>query len=195
MSLSGTPTIVVNRPNPNNDVPTSTTSGVQLSVAPANEFQYVARFINMPVTLTRVDASNAWGSAVIMTFPRGLDYLLGATLRITSITADGASLTTANLVVSVGTVSAGGDANGTLAAAGEATIIPSTAAAMTTSAVGVVVARTTTIPGLVDGTSTPNNIRLNFATSNDIASSRTLTVNGHFILTAASLGDTAVNVI
>jgi hypothetical protein len=191
MSISGNPTIVVNRPNPNNDVPTSTTSGVQLSVAPVNEFQYVIRFVNMPVTFTRSSSSLAVGNVTLATFPKGLDYILGGTLRITSITADGASLTSANMVISVGTVANTADA--TLDST-EANIIPSTAAAMTASSVGVLQARTTTVVGLLNGTSTANAIIFNVATSNDITSSRTLTVNGHLLLTATSLGDTAQNV-
>lgn len=191
MSVSGNPTIVVNRPTPNNDVPTTTTSGVQLSIAPVNDVQCIAKFVNMPVTLTRTSGSIASGSATVMTFPAGLDIIDGAVLRITSIAADGASLTAANLVVSVGTVAAD-TANGTLTST-EANIVPSTAAAMAASAVGVVEARTTTVPGLLNGTSSANVVRLNFATSDDITSTRTLTVNGYLLVTARSLGNSAVN--
>jgi hypothetical protein len=189
MSLSGNPTIVVSRPKKNNDVPTTTSAGVTIDVAPANKFQYLIKLTNATVTLLRTSASIASGSITLCTFPIGLNDLTCVTMRLKTIAADGASLTAANLVVGIGSTAAGVD-NGTLTST-EVDFLPSTAAAMAASAAGPIAARSSARLGYLNGQSTATVLRLNFATSDDVASTRTLTINGWVLVTGEMCGDTS----
>jgi hypothetical protein len=69
--------------------------------------------------------------------------------------------------------------------------LPSTAAAMAASAAGPIAARSSARLGYLNGQSTATVLRLNFATSDDVASTRTLTINGWVLVTGEMCGDTS----
>jgi hypothetical protein len=125
------------------------------------------------------------GNLVLATLPLGVNFFIGATGRLTLAFANA---TDANLVGSIGTAAAATD--GTLTST-EANIAPSTACAIA-SGVGTLTIKSTAAlmaAGVIDGSSSANVIRLNFATSTDPVGTKNLTLNGKIVVTWLSLGD------
>lgn len=142
-------------------------------------------FVNVQATLVDNGTTGA-GSLLLATLPLGLNAFLGAAGRLN---LGYSAATQAGLVAAVGTVAAAAD--GTLSGT-EANIVPSTACAIASS-VGVFFARSTAAlfaAGVIDGTSTANQIRLNFgASAEDPGANRTITINGRLTVTWMSFGD------
>jgi hypothetical protein len=184
-----TPTMGLGRPPQANDVGSSPSSSIT-----AEEFGAVGSpvrttkltFTNVTFTLTRTSGTIASGGVQCYDFPKGGVSFLGAAAKLTySIAGSG---TYANLVSSVGTVAALTD-NATLTTT-EANVIASTASASSSGAASFTGAMTAT--AAVNGTGTAADLYLNAATSDDISSSRVVTVNGWLIVHWIAGGNTDV---
>ena len=138
------------------------------------------------VVMTDATTAGSHGSQKIFTFPEGNVMVLGAVTDLT-IARVGTGLTTTSAVVSsLGSVTVS-TADATLTST-EANIVPSTASTLTAGA-GVTKGASTTVASL-NGTTTPAEVYLNFATP-DAGSTATdaLTVNGTITISYLVLGD------
>ena len=146
---------------------------------------------NLPdlnVVMTEAGAAGSHGSQKIFTFPEGNVMVLGAVTDLT-IARVGTGLTATSAVVgSLGSVTVGVD-NATLTTT-EANIVPSTTSTLAAGE-GVTKGASTAVAAL-NGTTTPADVYLNFATP-DAGSTTTdaLTVNGTITVTYVMLGDSA----
>lgn len=133
----------------------------------------VFTFTNASVATVDATTSGAGGGLKIYDFPEGAIFITGAVANLTISAAAGIT-TTAAVVGSVGTVTAGADATLTST---EANIIPSTASPLTASA-GTFSAVNFTNAGF-DGTAAAISAFLNFAIPDAGSSANsTITVNG-----------------
>lgn len=141
----------------------------------------------LSVTTTDNGAAGAQGSQKIYDFPAGNILILGA-VGLLSISRVGTNLTaTSAVVASVGTVAAGaGDATLTST---EANIVPSTTATLSGGA-NAAVDMASTAQGIFDGTATPADAILNFATPDAGSTGNdALLVSGSITITWVNLGD------
>lgn len=180
MSLTThTPTMSQGRPVQANDVGSSPAASIT-----AEEYGSVGSsvritkltFTNVTFTLTRTSGTIASGGVQCYDFPKGGISFVGAAAKLTYSIAGSGSY--ANLVSSVGTTVAGTD-NATLTTT-EANVIASTATASTSGAASFTGAMTAL--AAVNGTGTAADLYLNAATSDEVTSSRVVTVNGWLIV-------------
>lgn len=162
-------------------------TGTPVSGATVEEFggngilrQTKLTFTNHPVTLTD-NGSNGSGGVKVYTFPIGNIKTDGG---VSNITVTYGTVTDANLIASVGSVTAAAD--GTLTST-EANIIASTACA-TTSGAGTF-AGVATASAWLDGTGTAAAVFVNFATSSDPSTNNSITFTGTLLITWTNLGD------
>lgn len=142
--------------------------------------------VNVPTTDN--GAAGAQGSLKVLDLPEGNIHVLGGTTNLTIARVGTALTATSAIVASIGSAAAGaGDATLTST---EADIIPSTSATLTGGA-GAFRGASTGAKTL-DGTGTPADIYLNFATPDAGSTGNdALTVNGTITLNFVNLGDHA----
>lgn len=145
--------------------------------------QVILTFTDVPVTLAD-NGNNGSGGVKVYTFAKGVTHLLGASGKLT---VSYGSVTDANLIGSVGSAAAGAD--GTLTST-EANLVPSTSCA-TTAGTGTLTAKSTTSGVVLDGTVTPVDLYVNFATSSDPGTNNSITFSGKLVFTYISHGDAA----
>lgn len=134
----------------------------------------------VPVTITD-NGANGSGGTKIYDFPECVFVSLAAT---TQCTVAYGSVTDANLIASLGSVTAAADATLTST---EANIVPSTAAA-TTSGAGTF-AGDSTASTILNGTATAVDLYLNLATSTDPSTNNSATVSGTITIVWVNAGD------
>lgn len=125
----------------------------------------------------------------IYTFPPGVIFIAGATASVAIV--GGAGLTATSAVVSAVGTAAAGITNATLTLT-EADIIPSTVTTLTANAATFTGKSTATqmAAGVWDGTATPIDVYLNFATPDaGITAATTITATGVIRITWVNLGD------
>lgn len=148
----------------------SATSGVALTEV-AIGFVRKTTIALTSVALTLADnGSNGSGGTSLYTFTEGGVSILGA---FANIVVSYGSVSDANLVMALGSVTAAAD--GTLTST-EANIIPSTAAATTSGAATVKAAMTT--PLALNGSGTAAICFINMATSTDPSTNNAITLSG-----------------
>lgn len=145
--------------------------------------QTVFTFNSVAFTLTD-NGANGSGGLKLYDFVKGITHILGGSGKLT---ISYGTVTDANLIGSVGTVTA--TADGALTST-EANIIPSTACA-TTAGAGTFTAKSTTTGVVVDGSSAAASIFLNLATSSDPGTNNSITITGKLMVTWLSHGDAA----
>jgi hypothetical protein len=166
-NYSATPTIAVERA-PGLDLVGSLTQPTVGSIVAAEygtgpHRQTVITFTNAQVAWTDNGGSGGYTTVVGYTFPRGLVDISSASLIVTSATfGAGVGATATTAVASVGTAA---EATGTTLDSTQANLVPSTslgtlvASAITATRRG----RTSSRPGIFDGTSTASTAIVNFA--------------------------------
>lgn len=158
------------------------------AVQGAAAVQTVTITVPAATTVSMVDATTAGshGSKKVFTFPAGNIQVLGATTDL-AIARVGTNLTATSAVVgALGTVvTANTDATLTST---EANIIPSTAAALTAGAGNFDGQSTAAVT--LDGTATPVDVYMNFATPDAGSNGNdSLTVSGQIVISFLVLGD------
>lgn len=142
---------------------------------------------NLSVTTTDATTNGAHGNRLLFTFPQGLVVIHGAVTDLT-IARVGTSITaSASIVGALGTTAAA-NTNDTLTTT-EANIVPSTAATLA-SGTGAFRGESTGA-AILDGTTTPVPIYLNFAMpdASHGTTADALTVNGTIRLVYSWIGD------
>lgn len=150
-------------------------AAIEPSLVPGAGFnRTVLTITNLSVTMTDATTSGSYGGALLLTLPEGLVYVIGAVTNLT-VTAAAGITATAALKHAVGTVltSSSDTLTSTLA-----DIIPSTSTTLAASA-GSPKGVSTSVRGLIDGSTTPAAIYLNFGVADaGSTANSTLTVNG-----------------
>lgn len=127
------------------------------------------------------NGANGSGGLKVYTFPIGVIKTDGG---VANIAITYGTVTDANVIASVGSVTAAADATLTST---EANIIASTAAA-TTSGAGTFAGIASAVAYL-DGTATAAAVFLNIATSTDPSTNNSMTLTGTLLITWTNLGD------
>ena len=185
-----TPTMGLGRPIQCNDVGTGPASLVTVEEfgPPGGAIRQTKfTFNSATFTLTRTSGAIASGGIQFYDLPKGNINILNATAKITYSIAGAGSYS--NLVSAVGSAVAD-TANGTLTST-EADVIASTATASTSGA-ATFTGRLSSAP-VLNGTSTASDLYLNMATSDDVTSSRVVTVTGWIIVTWINGGDNTIS--
>lgn len=184
-----TPTMVLGRPVQCNDVGSSPTGLVTVEEygppgSPIRQTKFT--FNSATFTLTRTSGTIASGGLQFYDLPKGNINILNAVAKLAFSIAGAGSYS--NLVSSIGSVAAD-TSNGTLTST-EADVIASTATASTSGA-ATFNGRLSSAP-VLNGTSTASDLFLNMATSDDVTSSRVVTVTGWVIVTWINGGDFSI---
>ena len=162
-------------------------SGTGVSVVESVTAPQTATFTveDLVVTMTDAGAAGSHGAQKVFTFPAGNIIVNGAVTDLTIARVGTALTATSAVVSSLGSVTVGTD-NATLTST-EANIVPSTAGTLSSGA-GTVEGQSTAVVKL-DGTTTPAEVYLNFATPDAGSTGNdALTVNGTITLTYLNLG-------
>jgi hypothetical protein len=145
-------------------------------------------FVNYPLAYVRTSASVSANSGSnepgrIYTFPEGITQILGATGNFVITTP---YVTTGAHLFSLGTTKAGADAalSGT-----EADICQSSSGTVANNTATIGLTPVATFIPPYNGSTTPTNLHLNFATAIDTVASGNITINGSVIVTWIAIGD------
>jgi hypothetical protein len=183
-----TPTMGLGRPAQCNDVGSGPASLVTVEEfgPPGSPIRQTKFTFNSATVTLNYNASYSNGGLQIYDFPRGNINILNTVSNL-AITVSGAVTDATNFVSAIGTVTAATD--GTLSST-EADIMPSTVAGVT-SGVGNVDGRLAST-AIINGTATAADAYLNFATSSNLSSARTVTITGWVIVTWMNGGDLSI---
>lgn len=169
---------------------TSPATGVTVSEAGTGLLhQTTLTLTAVSVTMVDAGAAGSHGSVQLYDFPAGLIGHLGATMSLTLTAGAGGVADGAAAVAALGTAALATD-NATLAGAGEANLLPSTAFTLVGGVKANTSVSTTALIALVNGTATPVDVYLNIAVPDaDSSADDTFSVTGTVTLTWAFLGD------